>query len=639
VDSFGAFGVEGEQAAASSSGYTMALIDGGGTSGAVSVRVPVVSSEFWLILRATDGANYWRFGRTASGSYQLQQVIGEQLGNPQVTTGAPISAAPGDLLECRYHGSVVICSVNGEQVAAVTNGPALAAGLVGLAAWQSGGVPPVRFDDFLVSDLPPVADVAVDLSDVDPVFVGEELHWTATVSNVGTSSAASVVLEVDLPVSIDATAVDTTTGSCTGTGPITCQLGTLASGGTANVDITAVAPGAAAMLSATASVDAIGDTNASNDTDTETTTVRQPPTPGAYLEDSFDRTGTGLGDADSGETWAIHSGSFATSGGTAGATTSGFSSASVDAGWAFGTYELSVGEIGDAQFWMTFRVEDALNYFRVGPDSNGQYRLERVVNGQVQTVAIAFQRNQVEAADGDVIRIVTRPDDGIFVSVNDVHLVDAGDPASMNVSTYGIATGSTAPQFDDLLVDQVMTSVVTSSDTFTRPDGAVIEYMESGTQYPWWYGSPWQVLGGKAYNPGAGYTYTAVDTSSEAGDVSVEISEVSAEFGIVFRRAEDGSYYRFGRLAAGGDYGVDVIEGGISHAPPGPPVEVLASPVPTAGDVIQIRQYLDGRVEGVVNGIVILRFTDTTTNLRATHYGLYSVDGDARFDNFTVVPE
>jgi hypothetical protein len=84
---------------------------------------------------------------------------------------------------------------------------------------------------------------------------------------------------------------------------------------------------------------------------------------------------------------------------------------------------------------------------------------------------------------------------------------------------------------------------------------------------------------------------------------------------------------------------VDVIEGGISHAPPGPPVEVLASPVPTAGDVIQIRQYLDGRVEGVVNGIVILRFTDTTTNLRATHYGLYSVDGDARFDNFTVVPE
>ena len=102
--------------------------------------------------------------------------------------------------------------------------------------------------------------------------------------------------------------------------------------------------------------------------------------------------------------------------------------------------------------------------------------------------------------------------------------------------------------------------------------------------------------------------------------MQVRVTRAGAEFGVVIRHAEDGSYVRVGRLVADGPYGADLIRGYEATAPAGP-VEVLAQPTPADGDVLLVRQGLDGRVELSVNGQPVLRFTDPT-NLRSTHYGL-----------------
>ena len=487
-------------------------------------------------------------------------------------------------------------------------------------------------------DLPVGPDVAVALTDVDPVSTGGDLTWTAQVTNLGTTAANTVAVTAPLPPAATGVAATTTTGSCTTTTGLACQLGTLAPGQTATITITGTAPSEAATLTLTVTATTTStDATPANNTATQTTTVQNAPAP---VIDSFDRADSpSLGVTDTGQTWAIHGGGFGIAGGTAAPASSGQLR---DHRRRLRLRYLRGSSRRDGQRAVLggLPLEDARTTTSGSAlTTTGRYRVEKVAGGQVGNVAIAFQRNEITAADGDVIRIVTRPDDGIFVSVNGVHLTDAGDPVGMHEGTFGIASASLAPRFGSLVVNPVMSSVVTSLDTFSRPDNTVIDFMEHGTRYPWWYGSTWQVFGGKAYNPNGGYGYTAVDTTSEAGDVSARVVDLTTAFGIVFRRAGDGSHYRFGRLGPGGAYNVDVVTGGgIGHAPP-VPVTYLSSPVPAAGDTIEVRQHLDGRVEGWVNGTLVLRFTDPTTNLRATHYGLFAADGNATFDDFTVVPE
>ena len=128
------------------------------------------------------------------------------------------------------------------------------------------------------------------------------------------------------------------------------------------------------------------------------------------------------------------------------------------------------------------------------------------------------------------------------------------------------------------------------------------------------------------------------DTSSEAADVRARVARVSDEFGLVFRYSEDDTYYRFGRPGPGANYEVDLVDGCCSSPPP-VAVERLADPVPADGDLLEVRQYLDGRVECLVNGVLVLRFTDTDTNTRGTIYGFASAGSTAKFEDFRVVPE
>ncbi|MGE3619853.1 MAG: DUF11 domain-containing protein [Acidimicrobiia bacterium] len=631
----GTFGTDGGNAVPTTSGYALALADGGTDDGQVTATLVQPSSEFWLVLRSTDAANHWRFGRRYSGSYELNQIAGWNIVPPPATPLVSLAPQAGDQLSCRYEGTTIACSVNGIDVASVS-GVDPTARLVGFAAYDGSVPAPARFDDLAVATVASSPDVAVSIVDADPVLVGGQLRWTITVTNQGSLTATGVELSVATPVLADL-AVTSTQGSCTTAPLVACDLGDLALGAAAKVVVTATAPGQPQTLSVTATATAPGDVSHGNDARTESTTVHNPPTPLAHVTDDFERTGSGLGTTDTGEPWVVHTGSFATDGTAAGATSSQSALASVDAGWAFGTYLVQMGEVDGGAFFVAFRVVDHLNYYRVGTNSQGSYGLEKVVNGVAQSPAFSFPRSARTAADGDLIRIVTRPDDGIFVSVNGQHLVDAGDTQFMEATRYGFGTTSAAVRVEGIDVGQVMTAGQVATDSFDRPDSLSLGFLENGLYYPWWLGGGFGITAGQAHVTADVYKVVAVDSTSEAADVSVTVAATGKGFGLVFRYAEDASYLRFGQLTPGGAYAADRVVANQSYAIEG--LEVVSSPTPTAGDRIEVRQGLDGRVEAFVNGQLVLRFTDTTFNVRATAVGLAADGYQARFDDFEIVPE
>jgi uncharacterized repeat protein (TIGR01451 family) len=123
------------------------------------------------------------------------------------------------------------------------------------------------------------ADLALTKSDTpDPVVAGSNLTYTIQVSNSGPDGATNVTVVDTLPGGqTDFVSHTPSQGTCNRTGDtVTCNLGAVASGGSATVTIV-VRPKKAGTISNTAVVSGTapgGDTNAANNTDTEATTVQ-----------------------------------------------------------------------------------------------------------------------------------------------------------------------------------------------------------------------------------------------------------------------------------------------------------------------------------------------------------------------------
>ena len=98
------------------------------------------------------------------------------------------------------------------------------------------------------------ADLAATVShSPDPVFVGNNLTYTISITNSGNDAASNVVLTDTLPPNVTALSASFESGSCVGSGLIKCALGSLASGAKATVTIV-VTPSASGSLMNTASV-------------------------------------------------------------------------------------------------------------------------------------------------------------------------------------------------------------------------------------------------------------------------------------------------------------------------------------------------------------------------------------------------
>ena len=93
--------------------------------------------------------------------------------------------------------------------------------------------------DTELTDVIPEADLEITKSDdVDPVRAGAELTYTLTVRNAGANTATGIVVTDDLPDNVDFISATPSQGNnCTGTDPVTCNLGALANQAVATIQI------------------------------------------------------------------------------------------------------------------------------------------------------------------------------------------------------------------------------------------------------------------------------------------------------------------------------------------------------------------------------------------------------------------
>jgi uncharacterized repeat protein (TIGR01451 family) len=118
-------------------------------------------------------------------------------------------------------------------------------------------------------------DVAITKTDSpDPVNRGDNLTYTLTVTNNGPGSAGDIQVVDTLPPGLAFVSAMPSQGTCMEAAlMVTCDLGILASGASATIDIV-VTTTASGMLTNTATVTTTSnDTDGSNDSDTEDTTV------------------------------------------------------------------------------------------------------------------------------------------------------------------------------------------------------------------------------------------------------------------------------------------------------------------------------------------------------------------------------
>ncbi|MGZ8217113.1 hypothetical protein [Methylomagnum sp.] len=124
---------------------------------------------------------------------------------------------------------------------------------------------------------PQGADLSVTLTDApDPVAVGATLTYTITVVNNGADTAAAVNVSDVLPANVAFSSSTASQGGCAGGASVSCDLGDLASGATATIQI-AVQPTAGGTLSNTASASSsTTELNPADNSATATTTVSTP---------------------------------------------------------------------------------------------------------------------------------------------------------------------------------------------------------------------------------------------------------------------------------------------------------------------------------------------------------------------------
>jgi uncharacterized repeat protein (TIGR01451 family) len=118
------------------------------------------------------------------------------------------------------------------------------------------------------------ADLRIDVFDSpDPVTVGGNITYTATVMNDGPASAANVAVNNSLPSTLAYVSASSTQGTCTTGSAITCTIGTLASGAGATVTIVARTLSVGTALNTIGVSSSTPDPSAANNSLTTSTTV------------------------------------------------------------------------------------------------------------------------------------------------------------------------------------------------------------------------------------------------------------------------------------------------------------------------------------------------------------------------------
>lgn len=611
------------QLAAPTSGFSLSTVNSGTAVYGANVMVATPATEFWLIVRFQDGANYWRFGRNNS-NYVLQLVKNNALAAPVLQTFATVNPSAGDQVVCNNTTSGLTCSVNGQQVVATTDASFQGTTRVGLSSNSSAAL---RWDDFFVTGPPQAPNIAVTVGTSRYGALGGAYPVDVTARNTGTVDAGSGTLNISLPGSVT---VSSKPANCTQSGTnVSCPIGALAPNAAVMFPLLLI-PNTGATVNGTATAVVPGDQFSLDDTAFWTNAIL----PSGSVIESFERpnTASGLGITPSQHIWTTGVGGFRILNSTAQADASGAMSY-ITTSYSFGTLETTLGS-NPLTTRILFRVANASNYYYLSANASGQYAVTKVVNGVASPPQFMSIRQTVAVSAGDVIRIINRPDDGFFVAVNGIHSLDGGDIVGMYEKGWGVASSGGPANISDFFVSPRMVSLDTV-ENFSYPDGYPLIEPNVGTQYNWrqWLGPQWVHQGAQARPVSSGYTYTWLESSSEQPKVEVKVTNQGQGAWLMFRFNElDSTYFRFGQNNDG-VYRVQFMQNDVVGAFP-VALQTLASPTPANNDVLRVEQKSDGTVECLVNGVVTHRFVDTTTNFRWTANGMAAANSNTAFDDF-----
>jgi uncharacterized repeat protein (TIGR01451 family) len=136
----------------------------------------------------------------------------------------------------------------------------------------------------------PPADLAVTQTDApDPVPPGGSVTYSVSIVNSGTQPSTLVTLRDDLPAGAVYVSAIPSQGSCAGTGPVVCHLGTISGGGGATVQVTIQAPAIPGAIHNDVVVSStVTDPNPANDVNVESTNVGGADSDGDGVPDASD---------------------------------------------------------------------------------------------------------------------------------------------------------------------------------------------------------------------------------------------------------------------------------------------------------------------------------------------------------------
>lgn len=156
-------------------------------------------------------------------------------------------------------------------------GPSMAVGL-GVTSHRNGKTVTGTFSDFTISSIGPV-DVAVTMSgSPDPVAVGGNVTYTISVANLGVDPSTPVTLTDTLPAGVTFVSAASSQGACVeAAGVVTCNLGTLLNGATANITVVVATTGPGSLLNTAVATSGTADSDLLNNTATVTTKAATRP--------------------------------------------------------------------------------------------------------------------------------------------------------------------------------------------------------------------------------------------------------------------------------------------------------------------------------------------------------------------------
>ncbi len=128
--------------------------------------------------------------------------------------------------------------------------------------------------NIFIAKLGPATDLAVTLTaSAETVNLGGNLTYTVQVANNGELAATDVKLTDQLPVGATLVSATSSQGTCSGTGPINCALGTIASGAMATISVVIKPPAMPTIMNSVLVTSMEKDANEANNSASVSTKV------------------------------------------------------------------------------------------------------------------------------------------------------------------------------------------------------------------------------------------------------------------------------------------------------------------------------------------------------------------------------